>query len=249
MVACCDLSHSRMNAFFHALHIATLAMWLSVASFGIVNVTLPEWRAGPADTQEFDSALIQENFTLGDEGNSAATEDPQPIVAVPITAPFATPPELPDLSPSVPLPEIPDGPIPLSPPSQPTVRPIPSKLATHPKSLPTPSGPIEARNGVANQARIEKSVATGSGLSDSARLAAGRKPKPNYPGEAKRKHQTGTVIVQFTVDARGRVISAFVQSSSPWPLLNDEAIRTVRRWTFPPGAVMTKTQPIIFSLQ
>lgn len=86
-------------------------------------------------------------------------------------------------------------------------------------------------------------------MSDSARLAAGRMSAPSYPSEARRKGQTGTVVVEFTVDSKGRVISAYAKKPSPWPLLNNEAVRTVRRWKFPPGGVMKLQRPIVFQLR
>lgn len=86
-------------------------------------------------------------------------------------------------------------------------------------------------------------------MSDSARLAAGRMSAPSYPPEARRKGQTGTVVVEFTVDSSGRVISAYAKQPSPWPLLNNEAVRTVRRWKFPPGGVMKLQRPIVFQLR
>jgi protein TonB len=86
-------------------------------------------------------------------------------------------------------------------------------------------------------------------MSASARLAAGNMPPPSYPSEARRKGQTGTVVIEFTVDTSGRVISADAKSPSPWPQLNQEAVRTVRRWNFPPGGVMKLQRPIVFQLR
>ena len=86
-------------------------------------------------------------------------------------------------------------------------------------------------------------------MSNSARLAAGRMPAPTYPAAARRGGQTGTVVVEFTVDTSGRVIAAHASKPSPWPLLNDEAVRTVRRWKFPPGEVMKLQRPIVFQLR
>jgi protein TonB len=74
-------------------------------------------------------------------------------------------------------------------------------------------------------------------------------PKPSYPAQAKRAGQAGTVVIEFTVDASGRVISAYAKSSSGWPLLDAEAVRTVRRWTFPGGGVMKLQRPIVFQLR
>lgn len=85
-------------------------------------------------------------------------------------------------------------------------------------------------------------------MSDSARLAAGRMTAPSYPPFSRRNGQTGTVLVEFTVDTNGRVISAYAKSSSKWPLLDNEAVRTVRSWKFPAGGVMKLQRPIIFRL-
>ena len=74
-------------------------------------------------------------------------------------------------------------------------------------------------------------------------------PSPQYPPEAKRKNQTGTVTVEFTVDASGHVTSAHALSSSGWPLLDSEAVRAVRRWSFPAGSVITLQRPIVFQLR
>ncbi|MEI8037882.1 MAG: energy transducer TonB, partial [Verrucomicrobiota bacterium] len=81
------------------------------------------------------------------------------------------------------------------------------------------------------------------------RLAAGHMPPPVYPAEARRRGQTGTLLVEFTVDAAGRVIAASAVTPSPWPLLNQEAVSAVRRWTFPPGSVMKLQRPIVFQLR
>jgi len=74
-------------------------------------------------------------------------------------------------------------------------------------------------------------------------------PPPDYPAEARRLGQTGTIIVEFTVDAAGRVIAAYAKSPSPWPLLNAAAVHAVRQWHFPPGRVMQLQRPIVFQLR
>ena len=86
-------------------------------------------------------------------------------------------------------------------------------------------------------------------MSKAARIAAGSMPAPSYPAEARRKGQTGTVIVEFTVDSSGRVTYANASSPSPWPLLNQEAVRTVLRWRFPPGDFISLERPIVFRLK
>ena len=61
----------------------------------------------------------------------------------------------------------------------------------------------------------------------------GRQPAPIDPYEAALAHQQGTVVVRFTVDANGNVTGADAVSPSPWPLLNQAAVRAVRdTWHF-----------------
>jgi protein TonB len=73
-------------------------------------------------------------------------------------------------------------------------------------------------------------------------------PKPTYPVQAKRGGQSGTVVIEFSVNTSGGVISAYAKSSSGWPLLDAEAVRTVLGWSFPAGGVMTLERRIIFQL-
>jgi len=75
-----------------------------------------------------------------------------------------------------------------------------------------------------------------------------RKSNPNYPSSARRQGQQGAVVVQFTVDERGYVVDAKILQSSPYPALNEEALRTVRRFRAQPGVRATTSQPIIFKL-
>lgn len=116
--------------------------------------------------------------------------------------------------------------------------PAPPVLPTREKPVPLPDLP----NLPAPVGRVT------AGLSISARLAAGQKPGPSYPPYSKRTGQTGTVVVQFTVNADGRVVAASIYTSSTWPLLDQEALRTVRAWQFPPGEVLTLIRPIVFHL-
>lgn len=75
-------------------------------------------------------------------------------------------------------------------------------------------------------------------------------PPPNYPEEARRRGQQGTVVVAVAVDAAGVVVSATLQAPSPHPALNREALRAVRSWRFEPArrdgqAIATTTEVVI----
>jgi periplasmic protein TonB len=77
----------------------------------------------------------------------------------------------------------------------------------------------------------------------------GRQPAPDYPIEAVMARQQGTVVVLFTVSEDGRVTSAAASSPSPWPMLNQAAIRTIRdSWRFPPGRARSYQVAIQFML-
>ena len=233
-----------MTPIIHALNTTTLATWLSVTGFGAVGIFVPEWRWSPLPksaeesvTQVFDPVILLGDSDVADSSVAVAAESPASE-----TESLPSPPELPELSEQAPLPEIPDLPAPA--PEKSRAKPIledpPQPLAR--KSTGTQS--LRTDSGTASDA-----TTNGSGLSDSARLAAGRMPAPIYPSVARRAGQTGTVTVAFTVDSSGRVISAYAAKPSPWPPLNEEAVRTVRRWKFPPGGVMKVQRPIIFNLR
>lgn len=64
----------------------------------------------------------------------------------------------------------------------------------------------------------------------------GRQPAPDYPIRARQAGQEGWVKIRFSVGENGKVISAQCASPSPWPLLNDSALRVIReRWRFRSG--------------
>ncbi len=77
----------------------------------------------------------------------------------------------------------------------------------------------------------------------------GRQPAPEYPRQAVRERQEGTVVVRLSVGEEGRVVAAEAVTPSPWPLLNQSAVRTVReRWRFRPGPMRVYDVPIRFEL-
>jgi protein TonB len=240
-----------MQSLIHSLNIGTLATWLSVAGFGTVGVVVPVWQPDSPPPVAEETQLFDEEFTLGDPGPSdrggevTETAPPQITERLPETLP--APPELPPLAEFSPLPEIPELP--------PAAKPAESQLKPRSEAVRTTSGRSAAasapRGGNSRPSGSANTGASGSGggISEAARLAAGRMPAPSYPAECRRKGQTGTVVVEFTVDSSGRVISAYAKSESPWPLLNHEAVRTVRRWKFPPGGIMKLQRPIVFQLR
>lgn len=230
-----------MAPLLHSLQIATLATWLSVVGFGAVGLVIHSDGPEGETPAPLETRILPEDFTLGDT-SSPETGDSSSGPATPAVAgTLPAPPEMPELTEFEPLPEVPSVPAPTAiRETRPTTKPAARTGSGSPTPRSTP----------------RKTASSGSpsaggrpGMAETARLAGGRMPPPSYPPQARRRGQSGTVVVEFTVDASGRVISAYAKTPSPWPLLNEEAVRTVRRWKFPPGGVMKLQRPIVFQLR
>ncbi len=77
----------------------------------------------------------------------------------------------------------------------------------------------------------------------------GTQPAPDYPTRARREGQQGTVVVRLTVGETGSVLAAEAVTPSPWPLLNESAVRTIKnRWAFGTGRQRVYEVPIRFAL-
>ncbi len=77
----------------------------------------------------------------------------------------------------------------------------------------------------------------------------GRQPAPEYPRLSARQGQEGVVLIRLSVGLDGGVMSAEVARASPWPLLNQAALKVVRdRWHFRSGPVRTYEVSIRFEL-
>jgi len=238
-----------MQALLHSLNIGTLATWLSVAGFGTVGVIVHDSHPEPAVTVTAETLLSDADFILGDDSPPAPEGEtvetlPAETNPVSLAETLQAPPELPTLAENAPLPEIPELPAFSPKPAETTVTP-----AVTSSNRSTPTQTVRSTPPRTASRSQTGSGTLGTGVSSGSRLAAGRMPPPSYPPEARRKGQTGTVVVEFTVDASGRVISAYAKSPSPWPLLNNEAVRTVRSWKFPAGSIMKLQRPIVFQLR
>jgi len=77
----------------------------------------------------------------------------------------------------------------------------------------------------------------------------GRQPSPEYPAQAIQQHQEGTVVVRLVVGENGQVSSAEATQPSPWPMLNEAALRAVRlQWRFPTGDLRVYDVAIRFEI-
>lgn len=69
-----------------------------------------------------------------------------------------------------------------------------------------------------------------------------RSPRPEYPAQALRRGESGTVLLQVAVDASGRPTSVDVVQSSRSRALDRAAVRAVERWQFSPA--LRSGQPV-----
>jgi periplasmic protein TonB len=88
-------------------------------------------------------------------------------------------------------------------------------------------------------------------------IAAGylNNPAPPYPEKARLRKQEGTVLLNVRVSSLGHPVSVTVASSSGYSLLDETAVKTVRRWSFVPARNSGKPIeanveiPIIFTVK
>jgi protein TonB len=80
-------------------------------------------------------------------------------------------------------------------------------------------------------------------------------PKPRYPRTARRRGQQGTVVLLVEVRANGRAGEIEIEKSSGYELLDNAAVKAIRRWRFVPAEkagipVGTKVKiPVEFNLE
>ena len=64
-----------------------------------------------------------------------------------------------------------------------------------------------------------------------------RNQPPEYPQLAKRMRQEGLVILRVEMDQKGIPVQVEIAQSSGYPLLDQAALKAVKRWRFQPGRI------------
>jgi protein TonB len=212
---------------------ATSVVWVLCAVIGLFGFVLPYVRAKRAAAEP--APLIAQKIEV--------ELAPEPPVLDPLTPPDPnTPPPPPDavVQPQLPTPVAvakPSPAIAFAVPVEGPVRIVQAKQATH--VIP----PAPKTNAVATARPVQaQQLVHGSG--------EGVQAQPTYPRRAAQEGQEGTVVVWMSVGPDGRVIDARAIQPSPWPLLNDEAVRVVKnKWRFQTGAMRAFEVPIRFQLE
>lgn len=198
--------------------VVTLVLWLGCSLVSVLGLTIPYVRPLLAKQQPEPVQVEMLNVEL--------TSEPLPDLAPPIANSLATPPP----ADAVAQPQLPP-PMAVALPSPAITFAVPVEGATRIVTAAQASYNTSAtiKNAAAAPAALPVQTLTyGQG--------AGKQPAPEYPWRAQNEGQEGVVNVRFTVAENGRVLAAEAVNPSPWPILNDSAIRTIRnRWRFSPG--------------
>lgn len=146
--------------------------------------------------------------------------------------PTVPPKQPPKQLPPEPTPEVevdPSEPLPIVPEPQPFLAPSPQPAELPRREVPPVPKQTAPVASVASPASKASEGAVDQLPTESVN------PAPDYPDAARAAGIQGTVWVRLTVDATGKVTAARVQESSGYEVLDDAALRTVRRWVFRPA--------------
>lgn len=212
--------------------VTTLVLWLGCASVGVMGIALsyPHPQPGKITPPPVQFEKLRVELTdapLPPPGHAATRPDvstPPPLASL-VQPNLPQPIAVAELSPAVAFAVPIEGPIQIVDTAQAGI----TRNAVSKAAVAGPRTPVQ-------------SLVFGQG--------EGRQPAPTYPPRASQLGQEGVVSVQFSVDETGRVITAEAAQPSPWALLNEAAVRTVReRWRFTAGALRNYEVVIHFRLK
>lgn len=211
------------------LPVLTLVIWLGCSVIAALGLAMPYSRPHPAKAQPEPLQVEMLNVELNNDPLPDLEPPPATALAVPPPPDAIAQPQLPQaVAVAMPSPAIAFA-LPVTGP----VRVVEAAQASYARS--------DSPNQTVTTALPVQSLVFGQG--------AGKQPAPEYPIPAQDAGQEGTVNVRFFVAENGRVTAAEAVARSPWPLLNDSAVRTVRnRWRFATGTPRAYEVAIRFML-
>lgn len=213
--------------------VLTLVLWTGCLTIGALGFMLPYTRPQPPAKQPEPVQAEILNVELTSDPlppPNIAPPPPDPSQPPPLTDPEITPPAPPMIAVAQPSPAIAFA-LPVEGPT----RIVEANQAAY------VAPPAETRTAPVTAPPVQQLV-HGQG--------EGRQPAPDYPPQALRAGQEGTVRVRFSVGDNGRVIAAEAAAPCPWGLLNTSAVRVVReRWRFPAGAIRLYEVAIRFEIR
>lgn len=126
------------------------------------------------------------------------------------------------------------------------IEPEPAQPAAPPKAIRVPAqakpaqktGRKKGDTGVTRAAAANSATAGPAGaehFSNQAPVTVSSNPAPPYPELARKRGQTGMVRIRCQVNDTGYVTAASIAASSGHKLLDDAALKTVKKWRFRPA--------------
>ena len=202
-----------------ALH-GLLAVGLS-SGFGTTDAAREE-QAPQLEVAPVDLSFADEEDATARPAQSAAAAQPLP----PISSRAVPEPRLQT--------PVPDGLLP-SPPEVSDVPPPPSPNDEPPPDVAPPVPPENEVPPVVDAASSEPAPQTAKVTVPP--LPCKKIQPPKYPDIARKRGEEGTVLVEATVAANGRVLAVAVKESSGFDVLDSAACQTVRKAQFTPARV------------
>lgn len=123
------------------------------------------------------------------------------------------------------------------PPPIPEVAPEFHEEKPPPPKTNKPTGPVKAPQGV-----------TGTMSITGAKALATFAPKPDYPYEARSRHQVGSGVCVVNVDPGSGSVTDATMAQSITPILDQSTLSAFRRWKFKPGTVSRVKIPITYTM-
>lgn len=211
--------------------VTILVLWLGFLVVGLLGLALPYLRPQahaqpppPIQAEILNVELTQDALTLPNPEPTPAFDLAQPP---PVSELVAPPEALPMISVATPTP-----------------------VVAFPLPVEGPARVVEPKNADYIQPVAPTAPAPPSPQPITYGHGEGKQPAPDYPTQARRQGQEGTVRVRFSVGENGRVLAAEAIAPSPWPLLNEAALRAVRqRWRFRSGSLRVFEVAIRFELK
>jgi protein TonB len=244
--------------------VLALAIWFGCVVVGVLGLALPyarpkaplaDYPAIRAETLEVQLASVPQSVPMAREPSSSARMPP----SAPTAASMPAPPKLlavatPSVAFAAPVPASAKAFVSVEATADAShVQAIKPEIKEHASAKSSDQAAVGVNNGLDKSVDPSK-LPPASGPPTARALTfgqgEGRQAAPAYPLLAVRGGQEGTVRIRFQVDEAGRITKAEVAEASPWPLLDESALRTVRlRWRFAPGAPRVYEVPILFQLK
>lgn len=213
------------------VQVLTSVLWGGLLIIGGLGFSLPYLRPAvpPAEPEPLQAQFLAVRLTTEElpvlESVSTESADSSPIVPAVIIQPPTVQP-------------------------LPAVEPTPSIAFALPVSRPAPVNPASQPVSSLPAGNTQSLSASGTAVQPlTFGRGEGKQPAPEYPMQARREGQEGSVRVRLSVGSDGRVIVAEAVEASQWPMLNDSVLRTIRkRWRFTPGSMRLFEVVIHFKL-